>query len=200
MNRSTPGLVLPLLIWGCTATPLPEAPLDAEVETNSGTMERTLRGGSIDPAQIVGVWLFEGGPPFDLAVGSGGTFTQLLPPSAVTLRLGVVAGHGRSVPLDLQIAETASPVPADPCLRIDRQIEVTLGVNQVFVENGCEAAVRVAPAVRPGATGFRVDATPLDVAAGGSGSIDVEVDTIPDDLLLLFVEGARTETRAVTLY
>ncbi len=212
---------------GCVATPLPNPPtLDPpsadrilHVEEMVGTMlEPALEApdGALEPGTTLFLANLESTDrPLLLPVDAGGALprVQLFVRPGDELRLQARRDDERSAPIDAVVVAVDQPLgpsarPLAGCLTLEPALELLVDPTapttaELTIANACAAAVQITPRLRIGGGDFTLDATaPVDVAAGGEGTITVRYapgTSLPEDILLLDVTGAGTERRPITL-
>ncbi len=171
--------------------------------------------GSVRPAQgVVRVWNLDAQTdPIDAPVGSDGSFAahfDLMLGDEV--RLQVIDGDRRSVPVDLVVTDATGPAQRaehalQACLTLDPALEVVYPASaSVLVHNGCDADVVLDPPwYRRAAYGLgagQSETWPATIPSGAA--LVVTVDVQPDagafeEILFLRASAPKVDRRPLTV-
>ena len=191
-----------LAIVGCTATPLPEAPLEDQFRflPPGGSLPFISIEGEIHPDHQLRIFELDTETPAQtLTPNDDGRVSGGLSATVTQVRLVVLYESVRSAPLDVS-ATTGATLSETACVSVARQLEVDAGVSAfVTIENGCDDALEVAMRTRLVGTPLMLPPS-RTLAAGEAADFEILATSSTDEIVLIELAGAAEETRALTVF
>lgn len=231
MRTTAPLPLLPLALAalalggaGCSISPKPEPPdttpiVDPSVVTISPVRDYNDPGGiqggpgSVSPASgAVRIWLLDSeAAPIDAPVAPDGSFVAYFDVNiGDEVRLQVIDGQQRSVPVDLAVTSTDGPAqpaqrPLGDCLFVGLEA-VFPSQTGVRVANTCSVGVTIAqPAFRRAVSGLGAgqgQSWPMTIASGTEAMVSIDVQPNAgsfEEILFVTATQPQWDRRPVTV-